>query len=260
MPLWSAACAVAAVSCGVCAWAVRQPPPPPVGKWTSGALVTFLRCTFLAVVVGTLCWSYVSLGDVMLCSDDGQRCLRFAGSMQFTTFTRWCWMLQAVYYALAVAARAVPLLSRACLVLFEVCVATALLVTTVTYTVLIPGALLTPQPPHRRGAIELLLSTQGHIMHSMNTVFILSDYALSRSASRVWMAHLPYGIAFGVAYVLFEWAFHSSTGFWHYPFMNYDLAFAEVAYLALFAAFTFFWRLAAHVSGAPLRCKGGKAT
>ena len=43
--------------------------------------------------------------------------------------------------------------------------------TFITYTILVPVALLVrdSQPAHQQGAFEILLSPQGHIMHSLNT-------------------------------------------------------------------------------------------
>lgn len=252
MPFWSVACTCATVSI----WAAtrtREKRPPTV-RWPSGAIVSAVRTAFLAVVVGTVSWSWFALSHVVVCSDDGKHCVRFEGAMQLTTFTRWCWMLQGVYYALAVVSAVWPGLSRTCAVLHEVSLATALLVTGITYGVLVPCALLLEQPDHRRGSIQLLLTPQGHIMHSANTLFMLVDTKLTGPAGRVWLSDLRYGIAFGVTYSVFEWWFHHVTGLWHYPFMDYNQPFAELAYLALFAVLLLCWMLAAAFTGEKNGC------
>merc|ERR1712139_338181 len=107
------------------------------------------------------------------CSEDGKHCLQFAGRMQLTTFTRWCFLLQGVYYWLSMAENLHPILARVNQVLFGLSFSSALLVTLVTYGVLVPAALLIDHPPHMHGNIQILMSPQGHIMHSMNTVFIV---------------------------------------------------------------------------------------
>jgi len=174
--------------------------------------------------------------------------MRFSGAMQFSTFTRWCWMLQGLYYLVALASCAVPRLVRLAQVLFGMSVATAFLVTAVVYMVLVPGALFMEQPPHRKGSIQLLFSAQGHIMHCLNAVFIIIDFTVSPHAQQMCMADLPYGVLFGGVYVVFEWIFHARTGMWHYPFLDYDKNLAEVAYLLLFLAFVAFWWIGSQVT------------
>mmetsp|Transcript_6232 Transcript_6232/g.14270 ORF Transcript_6232/g.14270 Transcript_6232/m.14270 type:complete len:142 (-) Transcript_6232:107-532(-) len=132
--------------------------------------------------------------------------------------------------------------------MFEVSMVSAFLVTSVTYTVLVPGALFVEQPSSRRGAVEILLSPQGHVMHSLNTVFILTDFAVSRCKRQVFMQDVIFGILWSFSFAVFEWVFHSRTGLWHYPFMDYNRPTAELAYIGLAAVFFGFWRLAALVT------------
>ena len=135
---------------------------------------------------------------------------------------------------------------RAVQVLFSISLASAILVTTVSYGILVPSVLLLPQPPHRQGGIVILLSPQGHIMHSLNLAFMLCDMWLGRQTMQPRDLH--FGAYWILAYTLFEWCFHSFTGMWHYPFMNYNKPFAPVAYAALYAVFVAYWLLGCRLS------------
>eukprot|EP00929_Paragymnodinium_shiwhaense_P107178 TRINITY_DN73244_c0_g1_i1.p1 TRINITY_DN73244_c0_g1~~TRINITY_DN73244_c0_g1_i1.p1 ORF type:complete len:275 (-),score=46.27 TRINITY_DN73244_c0_g1_i1:537-1361(-) len=263
MPFWSVACSVAAAAAVSCRWASSQTTTPPkVLTWPGGFNLCVSRLVFLAVNVGTLCWSYLKLSHVEVCSEDGDRCLQFSGAMQFSTFTRWSWMLQGLYYCIALFASISPQadgssssfsLQRAAQILFQMSFGTAMLVTTVTYTVLVPGAVLINHPPHRAGNIEILLSPQGHIMHSLNTVFIVSEMLLCRRQKfpgiGMWVSDLIYGVLWCLAYVMFEWIFHWRTGLWHYPFLDYHKASAEAAHLVLVAVFVAFWYAGSRITG-----------
>eukprot|EP00928_Gymnodinium_smaydae_P044887 TRINITY_DN29962_c0_g1_i1.p1 TRINITY_DN29962_c0_g1~~TRINITY_DN29962_c0_g1_i1.p1 ORF type:complete len:167 (+),score=17.02 TRINITY_DN29962_c0_g1_i1:439-939(+) len=150
-------------------------------------------------------------------------------------------MLEGLYFICASASHAGLIPSRCVQKLFAVCMTAAVMVTTVTYGVLVPGAILLPQPIHREGAITLLFSWQGHVMHSLNLVFMLLDFWFSRQ--QMELADMPYGVTLGVSYVMFEWVFFHKTGFWHYPFLNYNNVWAPGAYLALFFFFGLHWTL-----------------
>eukprot|EP00927_Polykrikos_kofoidii_P067080 TRINITY_DN62606_c0_g1_i1.p1 TRINITY_DN62606_c0_g1~~TRINITY_DN62606_c0_g1_i1.p1 ORF type:complete len:264 (-),score=20.64 TRINITY_DN62606_c0_g1_i1:47-838(-) len=253
MPLWSVACTACSGSIIACLWAASasQPAMPPMRPWPSaGRCHTVLRLAFIVAIVSTMGWSLSALSDILVCSEGGDSCLRFTGGMQFSTFTRWCWMLQGFYYIVAlVAAGPAPQLARLAQVLFEISLATALLVSFVTYTVLVPGALLVDQPSYRRGSVEILLSYQGHIMHSMNTVFIFTELTVCRPRCRVWLQDLPYGILFLLMYLVFEWIFHAKTGMWHYPFLDYNKAVAVPAHVMLLFTFVCFWHAGIRVTG-----------
>jgi len=160
--------------------------------------------------------------------------------------------MQGLYYSVAMLAALAPaktsggsaVLQRAAQILFQVSLGAALLVTTVTYSVLVPGSTLIEHPPHRQGNISVLLSPQGHIMHALNTIFILIEMSQCRRQGfpiGIWLRDLPFGVLFCVSYLVFEWIFYSYTGFWHYPFLDYDKPFAEVSHLALVGAFVAFW-------------------
>jgi len=200
----------------------------------------------MSIIAYALYWSYSNLNDVELCNDTGDFCMKFAGWIQFTTFTRWCWICEGVYFVAANCMHFSLVSPRFVQMLFGVSLASAFVVTTVTYGVLVPGALLRPQPIHRRGSITLLLSPAGHAMHSFNTIFILFDMWLSRQSMQP--ADMFLGVCWGSAYVVFEWVFHHYTHAWHYPFLNYNLPYAWAAYGALFLVFAGYWVLGCEVS------------
>ena len=60
--------------------------------------------------------------------------------------------------------------ARIASVLFGVAFSAALITTLITYTVLVPGALLRTPQPSQAGAVAVLFSPQGHIMHLANLV------------------------------------------------------------------------------------------
>ena len=103
-------------------------PPPPKGAETTRAQYT-LRWLFVINIIGTMVTSYMRLGDIFICDDTGDRCLPFTGTTQLSTFTRWCWMLQGVYFIVANCGWRAD-------TLFGVAFSSALLVSAVTYTVL----------------------------------------------------------------------------------------------------------------------------
>merc|ERR1711918_90676 len=154
-----------------------------------------------------------NLSHHKLCDDSGEYCMQFEGAIQFSTFTRWSWMLEGVYF-LAANLHDVGLLPpRLTHSLFGVSLASAFMVTSITYTVLVPGALLIPQPDHKQGAIAVLLSPSGHVMHSLNTLFILTDAKLSEQSMQ--RKDITLGACWALLYLLFEWVFHYHTGAWH---------------------------------------------
>merc|ERR1711956_46160 len=107
------------------------------------------------------------------------------------------------------------------------------------YIILVPGTILIPQPAHKQGAISILLSPSGHIMHSLNTVFILFDAKFSKQCMQP--ADITLGASWVLIYLVFEWLFHFHTGGWHYPFLNYDKPYATLVHMALFGVFCAYW-------------------
>lgn len=163
-------------------------------------------------------------------------------------------MLQGVYYMVAIVASAAPasranFLCRLVHPLYQTSMSTAFLVTFVTYCVLVPGAFLVKIQPHLRGAIDILLSPQGHIMHVLCTVFILTEVWALQGAVHVEIADFRYAVGYGALYLVFEWLFHAQTGIWHYPFLDYDRPMAELSHLALFLALAAFWRAGQAATG-----------
>jgi hypothetical protein len=219
----------------------RQEESGAAAKPVSSTLNCGIRCLFLVAIFATFVSSRRSLSHLRICDDTGEHCLQFQGAVQFSTFTRWSYMLEGAYF-LAANLRHVGLMpARGVEVLFGTAMASAILVTTVTYGVLVPGAMLLPQPPHREGAITVLLSKEGHFMHSMNLVFMAVDAWLSKQTMR--SSDMQFGVFWAVAYVLFEWVFFRATGLWHYPFMDYTKPFAPVIYAVLGGVFAWYWQL-----------------
>ena len=212
-------------------------------------LLVILRSCFIIVIVGTLWWSIRNLSHLKLCDDSGEHCMRFEGAVQFSTFTRWSWMVEGLYFVCANLHYIGILPARATQILFGISMASAFMVSTITYGVLVPGALLLPQPDHKQGAISILLSPSGHIMHSVNTVFILCDARFSKQCMQ--QADVALGAGWALLYLVFEWVFHYHTGGWHYPFLNYDLPYASLVHMALFAVFCGYWLLGCRICAPP---------
>jgi hypothetical protein len=186
------------------------------------------------------------LSHLDICNEEGNNCIKYAGAVQFSTFTRWSWMIQGVYYAAANLNDSGVLRPRLLQLLFGISVSSAFMVTSVTYCVLVPSALLLPQPAHKQGAITILLSPAAHTMHLCNTAFIVTDMILSKQTMQ--LADMYVGFGYLLSYVIFEFIFYFYTGNWHYPFMNYNLPFAYATYGVLLAVYCGCWMLGCRVS------------
>lgn len=240
LPPASVCATIITIMVGVICWTSQQPQP-----LKQREVVAFpkrllcLRCAFVLVVVATLTWSLIALSHIKVCDDTGELCMAFKGAIQFTTFTRWCWMLEGLYFFCAILSQLGVTGSRTTQLLFSVSLASAVLVTTVTYGVLVPGVLFTPQPVHRQGHVEILFSTQGHIMHSLNLSFMLIDAMFSKRL--MYQQDLIWGVSWCLTYVCFEWWYHFVTGQWHYPFLDFNKSFAPASYAALQLTFIGYW-------------------
>jgi hypothetical protein len=239
-----------------CANIPRQKPIP---KPTSTLALVVLRLVFLANICSTFRWSYTNLSHLLICDDDGNNCMLFAGIVQFSTFTRWCWMIQGLYYFTAILHHLNLMPARVCRILFGISLSSALLVTTITYCVLVPGATLIDHPAHKQGLIDILLSWSGHVMHSTNTLMIFTDMYFSRQSME--RADIVLAVYWGALYVVFEWVFHFYTGAWHYPFLNYNNLAAPVIYAVLLFVLCGFYILGCNASAAalPEKSKSKKA-
>lgn len=223
-------------------------------------LRSILRCLFACLVVATISYAYSTLKHVKVCTVDGSACRPFEGYLPFTTFTRWCWLLEGVYFIVANLASEthtlkkdrreggalVRALSRASQALVGVCMASALLVTVVVYAFLVPSALLLPQPAHRQGAIEILFSGPSHVMHSCNLLFMLIDLRLSPRAVIMRGDDLKLGLAWCTLYFAFAIGLYEGTGFLHYPFLDYKGGkglHAFAACVVVVGVYVGFWRL-----------------
>jgi hypothetical protein len=172
--------------------------------------------------------------------------------VQFSTFTRWCWLIQGLFYASSLARcqqRAKLAASRATHILFQISWASAILVTVVSYGVLVPACALLPVPAHKQDMVTVLLSPQGHIMHSFNTFMIWLVFKLDHTLY-AQPRDFPYFILFCMCYVGFEYWFHATYGLFHYPFLDYNKPFPlpECSYAALIGVSWLFWSVICKVS------------
>jgi hypothetical protein len=139
------------------------------------------------------------------------------GMVRFTTFTTWCWTLQAFYFASAAACSFADrlfvngdhsvllsigtfsvtptVIARVAWVLFEVSFAVAFLVSFIVTYVLIPGAM-------KRGAsIDNFFNFAALAMHNANAIFMAIELALNRFPFQ--SSHCVFACMLGLAYVLF---------------------------------------------------------
>ena len=67
-----------------------------------GRGLSWARWLFAANIPCCIAWSYFGpLSKTLMCGDDGAACVAFTGLTQFSTFTRWSFLLQGVYFVLA---------------------------------------------------------------------------------------------------------------------------------------------------------------
>ena len=168
--------------------------------------------------------------------------------MKVSTFTRCCWLLEGAYFLLASCSHfyPYPVLSRITEIIFGVVTASAILVTTVTYGVLVPGAMFLSVPKHLAGDLQDMYSWESHSMHIANSVFMLIEAKLSKREMKA--KDSVYGMIWGVTWVIHEWIFYQYTRMWHYPFMDYNAPLAPVVYTALLAALMMYWYLGCRVT------------
>lgn len=75
--------------------------PPPALHPPEPRAMSALRMLFVANIIGTLAYSEQTLSHLRLWDDSDASCVQFTGKNQFTTFTRWAWMLQGLYFVIA---------------------------------------------------------------------------------------------------------------------------------------------------------------
>ena len=219
-----------------------------------------LRLTFLSVVAVSL---YSSLTDkvphvfnLMLYKDSklAPKAVPFKGFERLTTFTTQCWMLQGLYFAAAALASLAHLggfslpapLLRATHMLFDVCVATAMLVTAVVTFVLIPARI-------SRGdaaGLARMLTWRPMCMHNLNLLFVATEMLFN--GLPIVLSHALFPAIFGIQYVLTSWWWLKRTGIVYYPFLDPTLppAKAIAVHAGLFGVLVAFFALRVAVANA----------
>jgi hypothetical protein len=84
-------------------WSQRQAPQVPLAANppVSSGLACGMRSVFMAAIVTHFVSSWYSLSHLELCSDNGFDCVQFHGFIQFSTFTRWSYILIGIYFVAA---------------------------------------------------------------------------------------------------------------------------------------------------------------
>ena len=69
--------------------------------------------------------------------------------------------------------------------------------------------------------LPVFMTIRPLLMHNANVLLMFTELLLNRM--KVDPMHLPMVLAWGVWYVIFAWWWHSRTGVFFYPFMDYSL-------------------------------------
>lgn len=171
----------------------------------------------------------------------GQAELEMIGIRRFGTFTVWTFCLETLYFAVATLASvqvqlgttmASPSFLHLIWGLFDICLPVAILIFTIVTFVLYPAA-------RKAGMLHVLNSVPALIMHNFNVFSMLTELVLNKLP--VKMAHLPFVLCYGVAYLLFALLFFHKTGIFFYFFLDYRNSYAMRAYLALFLVISLFY-------------------
>lgn len=176
---------------------------------------------------------------------EGPRSIKFnvTGLARFTTFTSWCWSMQGVYFCISAYCSAAhlypgrlspppPAVHAATWVLYEVCLATSILVTVVVTFVLIPTA-------KRTDGHKQFFTWEPLLMHNANIAFMIAELLLT--AIPVHPVHFSFAAILGVSYVIFSWFWFWSTGVFYYFFLDFRRKKAVLMQLALVVALVVFY-------------------
>jgi hypothetical protein len=219
----------------------------------SPSALLLLRLLRLAVV-GGLCVALFTSGEGKTMDLEPPHGIKFnvKGLARFTTFTSWSWALQGAYFASAAYCSALhlapgllglPSPSAAVLdvtwVLYEVSLATSMLVTVVVTFVLFPAAA-------RLDNTALLLFPDALMMHNLNVVFMAAELVLT--AVPVQPTHFIFAVLWGSVYVMFSWLWLARTGVVYYFFLDYRKPKAAAMMVGLLIALTMFYFLGWGVS------------
>ena len=187
-----------------------------------------VRLAFLFVIVASLRSSLTDqvphVFDMMLYKGSklAPKAVAFKGLERLTTFTVQCWVLQALYFTSAVAASAAHLgaaslpaaMLRVTHVLFDVCVATAVLVTSTVTFVLLPARIARGDAD----GLERMLAWRPLCMHNCNLIFMVSELLFNQLP--IVPSHAVFPALFGIQFVLISWWWLRRTGITYYPFLD----------------------------------------
>ena len=174
------------------------------------------------------------------------RKISLAGLSRFTTFTVWSWCLQGIYFSFAIICTwlpsALPSSQNVILsyflfwtwVLFEVSLSVSILVSLVVTYVLYPFSV------KNNADSSILFEWPSLLMHNLNLVFMTIELLINAFPT-VDPWHAPYGIFYGMAYVVFAWIWELKGGVFYYFFLNYSHRKAPAFYFGLVAALYVFF-------------------
>ncbi|KAI9914028.1 hypothetical protein PsorP6_005362 [Peronosclerospora sorghi] len=113
--------------------------------------------------------------------------------------------------------------------LFDVCLATSLLICTVVWTVLYPYAVKSGHP-------ETLLNGVSYCQHGVNVLLLELDFFATRHC--VSRDAFPLIMGWPSIYAVFAWIVHGTVakGFWPYPFLDLNTPWAPFWYGGLLVA------------------------
>jgi len=232
----------------------------------SAALPTSVLLIIRTAFASTIAYSlYSSLTDrnphvFTLMTYSGSRLTPCAvpvtGFERLTTFTVQCWTLQLLYFSLGTVASAlqlsrssfrVPVLFARCMhVLYEVSVATALLVTVTVTFVLLPERI---KRADYEGA-RRMLGWRPQLMHNANLLFATTE--LLFNSLPIVPSHFVFGALFAVQYAFMSWWWLKRSGVVYYPFLDPTLPAGRAISLhtAVLVVLAAFFLLGAAVDGA----------
>ncbi|KAJ3322845.1 hypothetical protein HDV06_002706 [Boothiomyces sp. JEL0866] len=177
--------------------------------------------------------------------DTQPRTIRMAGGIRFCTFTLWSWLIQGIYFGLAIATQLGYVknlhLLEAIVIMFELATSVAILVTVVVTFVLIPEA--------AKGDVKNMVGLfrfQVLLTHNANVVFMITELVLNNIKFK--FSHFPYAGLFGITYIAFSWLLAQKIGVFFYNFLNYNFPKVLVAYTGLLFALSVFFTISFGIS------------
>lgn len=213
------------------------------------------KCGPLVLLLFRLCGAgvvFMVVGVVVTptgTSQDDRSLINARGSDVLSTWTMWCWLLIGTYFALSASISAWEMLglggtdgcfalglSRLCWALFEVAAASAVMVFTMVWLMLVPGA------------FAFFHNSDGFfdwgslMMHNANLVLMLIELLLNRMCF-LW-THVIFMEWWGFFYVVFSWIHFWLFGQFVYFFVDFRHWWIVPCYLGLIALVVLFWGIA----------------